>query len=98
MPFVYMLLCADDTLYVGSTLDLERRLAQHQAGEGAMYTRRRLPVSLFWSEEMARIDDAFAWEKRMQGWSHAKRIAYAEGGIGAVKGWSARQRARPREE
>jgi putative endonuclease len=73
MPFVYMLRCADGTLYVGSTLDLDRRIAQHAAGEGAVYTRRRLPVELVWSEEMARISDAFAWEKRLQGWSHAKR-------------------------
>ena len=92
MPFVYMLRCADGTLYVGSTLDLDRRLAQHQSGEGAAYTRRRRPVELFWSQQMDRIDDAFAWEKRMQGWSHAKRVAYAEGGVDAVKGWSARQR------
>jgi len=92
MPFVYMLRCADGTLYVGSTIDLEPRVAQHAAGEGAAYTRRRLPVELVWSEEMARISDAFAWEKRLQGWSHAKRLAYAEGGIDAVRGWSVRHR------
>ncbi|WP_431805267.1 GIY-YIG nuclease family protein [Microbacterium sp. bgisy203] len=95
MAFVYMLRCADGTLYIGSTLDLERRLAQHQAGEGAEYTRRRRPVTLLWSEQMDRIDDAFAWEKRMQGWSHAKRLAYAEGGLNAIKGWSARHHGPP---
>lgn len=92
MPFVYMLRCADGTLYVGSTIDLERRIAQHQAGEGAQYTRRRRPVTLFWSQEVARIDDAFAWEKQLQGWSHEKRIAFAEGGLDAVRGWSAAHR------
>ncbi len=92
MPHVYMLRCADGTLYVGSTVDLERRLAQHQAGEGAAYTRRRRPVELFWSAEFARIDEAFGWEKRLQGWSHAKRVAFAEGGLDAVIGWSARHR------
>ncbi|MBM7751723.1 hypothetical protein JOE53_000443 [Microbacterium laevaniformans] len=41
---------------------------------------------------MARASDAFAWKKRLQGWSHAKRLAYAQGGIDAVRGWSARHR------
>ncbi|WEK13238.1 MAG: GIY-YIG nuclease family protein [Candidatus Microbacterium phytovorans] len=94
MPYVYMLRCSDGTLYVGSTHDLARRLAQHQAGEGAAYTRRRRPVELYWSSECARIDEAFAWEKRLQGWSHAKRIAFAEGGLDAVRGWSAAHRRR----
>ncbi|MCR2818721.1 GIY-YIG nuclease family protein [Microbacterium sp. zg.Y1090] len=92
MPHVYMLECADGTLYVGSTIDLERRLAQHAAGEGAAYTRRRLPVTLRWYAEFARIEDAFQWEKRLQGWSHAKRLAFAAGGLDAVRGWSARER------
>jgi len=43
---VYVLRCGDGSLYTGSTSDLERRLAQHQAGRGARYTRARLPVVL----------------------------------------------------
>ncbi len=93
-----MLLCADDTLYVGSTVDLERRLSEHQAGNGAAYTRARLPVRLFWAEEFERVDDAFGWEKRIQGWSHAKRVAFAEGGVDAIRGWSSRERQRRRGE
>jgi len=95
MPYVYMLRCADGTLYVGSTLDLARRLEQHQAGEGAAYTKRRLPVELLWCAQTDRIDEAFGWEKRLQGWSHAKRLAFAEGGLDAVKGWSRREREGP---
>jgi predicted GIY-YIG superfamily endonuclease len=53
--------------YVGSTIDLERRLAQHNDGEGAACTRHRLPVSLVWSADFERIHDAFAFEKRVQG-------------------------------
>ena len=60
---------------------------------GSAYTKRRLPVTLAWTEEFARIDEAFAWEKRLQGWSHAKCAAFIEGGIDAVVGWSARRRA-----
>ncbi|GAA2993346.1 putative endonuclease [Microbacterium terrae] len=93
MAHVYMLECCDGTLYVGSTKDLDRRLAQHAAGEGAAYTRRRLPIRLIWSAEFERIDEAFGWEKRLQGWSHAKRLAFARDGIDGVKGWSARERA-----
>ena len=94
MAWLYILRCADGTLYVGSTIDLGARLDQHQTGFGAEYTKRRLPVDLAWSGEFARIEDAFAWEKRIQGWSHAKREAFMEGGLDAVKGWSARDRRR----
>ncbi len=59
---------------------------------GAEYTKRRLPVELFWAGEFGDIDDAFAWEKRLQGWNHAKRVAFAEGGLEAVFGWQKRQR------
>jgi putative endonuclease len=93
MGFVYMLRCSDGTFYVGSTNDLNRRLEQHHAGMGSAYTKRRLPVELIWSEEFSRIDEAFRWEKRIQGWSHAKRQAFVDGGLDAVIGWSARARA-----
>ena len=94
MAFLYILRCADGTYYVGSTIDLSQRLEQHNAGLGAAYTRRRLPVALAWSGEFARIEDAFAWEKRVQGWSHEKREAFMAGGIDAVRGWSRRERDR----
>ena len=85
MPFMYMLRCADGTTYVGSTVDLERRLAQHRAGEGAEYTRKRLPVDLIHVEEYSRIDDAFAREKQVQNWSRAKRLALAAGDVDALR-------------
>ncbi|WP_226011226.1 GIY-YIG nuclease family protein [Halomicrobium salinisoli] len=44
--YVYVLRCADDTLYTGYTTDVERRVAEHDAGEGAKYTRGRTPVEL----------------------------------------------------
>jgi len=91
MAHAYMLRCSDGTLYVGSTINLDDRIASHQAGLGAEYTKRRLPVELFWAGEFDGIDEAFAWEKRLQGWSHAKRVAFAEGGLDAVVGWSKRR-------
>ncbi len=44
--FVYVLRCADNTLYTGYTTDVERRVAEHAAGDGATYTRGRTPVEL----------------------------------------------------
>jgi putative endonuclease len=46
----YLLKCADDTLYCGITNDLDKRIAAHNAGEGAKYTRSRIPVKLVFSE------------------------------------------------
>jgi pyrroline-5-carboxylate reductase len=46
--YVYMVRCADGSLYTGSTNDVQRRVAVHNAGKGAKYTRSRLPVELAW--------------------------------------------------
>ncbi len=54
--YVYILRCEDDSFYTGSTDDLIRRIAQHQNGEGANYTKKRLPVKLVYYEEFDRID------------------------------------------
>ncbi len=61
--------------YTGSTINLIRRLRQHENGEGANYTRKHLPVKLVYFEEFERIDKAFYREKQIQGWSHAKKKA-----------------------
>jgi putative endonuclease len=88
----YMLRCSDGTYYVGSTTDLEMRLAQHQEGAGAAYTRRRRPVVLVWSAEFERIDDAFAFEKRVQGWGRRKREALIEGRLDDLRALASRAR------
>jgi putative endonuclease len=46
MPYVYLLRCADDSLYCGWTSDIERRLRAHRAGTASRYTRSRRPVAL----------------------------------------------------
>jgi putative endonuclease len=98
MAFVYILECADGSWYVGSTIDLERRVAQHQHGEGSAYRRRRLPVRLVFSSEFARIDDAFAFEKQVQGWSRAKRRALIDGRLEALPDLSRKRRLRETRE
>jgi predicted GIY-YIG superfamily endonuclease len=52
VPFVYILRCADGSLYTGIAKDLERRLAQHHAGKASRYTRARLPVTIVWVREV----------------------------------------------
>jgi putative endonuclease len=76
---MYILECSDGTYYVGSTKDLEYRLAEHRSGKGAKYTSHRLPVKLVYSEEYERVSDAFAREKQVQNWSRAKREALING-------------------
>lgn len=76
---MYILLCANGSYYTGSTIDLERRLAQHQNGEGANHTKKHLPVTLVYYEEYPRIDTAFYREKQVQGWSRKKKEALIEG-------------------
>jgi putative endonuclease len=74
--FVYMLRCADGSFYVGSTrAGLEARLAQHNDGTFGGYTARRRPVTLVFHQEFARITDAIAAERRLKGWTRAKKEA-----------------------
>ena len=79
MAWMYILECSDGSYYVGSTKDLEYRLSEHQAGKGAKYTSRRLPVKLVYSEEYERVVDAYAREKQVQNSSRAKRKAFISG-------------------
>jgi putative endonuclease len=60
----YLLRCADDTLYCGITNDMDKRLAAHNAGEGAKYTRGRLPVRVVYSESCA--DKSAALKRELQ--------------------------------
>jgi predicted GIY-YIG superfamily endonuclease len=75
MPWVYILRCADRSYYVGSTRNLEKRFLQHASGDGAAYTRTRLPVELVFAEEFRHVHEAYEREKQIQGWSRKKREA-----------------------
>lgn len=77
--YMYILECCDGSYYTGSTNNLELRMAQHQNGEGANHTRKRLPVKLLYYEEYDRIDQAFYREKQIQGWSRKKKDALMNG-------------------
>jgi putative endonuclease len=66
VPFVYLLRCADDSLYCGWTTNLPGRLAAHQAGTGSRYTRSRLPVELARVFEVADRSAALREEARIK--------------------------------
>ena len=76
---MYILECADGSLYTGSTKNLEKRLCEHNNGLGANYTKSRTPVELVYFEEYPRIDEAFYREKQVQGWSRKKKLALIKG-------------------
>ncbi|WP_415882076.1 GIY-YIG nuclease family protein [Neptuniibacter sp. QD34_54] len=78
---MYILRCADETLYTGITTDLERRIRQHN-GElvgGAKYTRVRRPVSLYWQEEHIDRSSASKREYEIKRLSRQKKERLAEG-------------------
>jgi len=77
--YVYILLCADGSYYTGSTVNLINRLAEHERGEGANHTKKRLPVRLIYFEQYPRIDEAFYREKQIQGWRREKKEALIRG-------------------
>ena len=76
--FMYILLCSDGSYYTGSTIDLEKRIDEHQNGNGANHTKKRLPIELVYFEEFERIDIAFNREKQIQKWSRIKKEALIE--------------------
>ena len=75
-----MLRCADGSYYVGSTTNLELRLA----GEGGAYTAHRLPVESVYSCEFATLHDAFLREWQVKGWSRKKKEALTRGDYEAL--------------
>ncbi len=79
MCYMYILRCSNGQYYVGSTKDLELRLEQHQQGEGALFTKKHLPVELVYYEEYQRIDDAFIREHQIKGWNRKKKEALING-------------------
>ena len=76
MHTTYILKCADDTLYVGCTNDLKKRLHQHNhAKNGAHYTKIRRPVILVYKERFRTLTRARAREAELKRLSRAKKIA-----------------------
>lgn len=78
--FVYIVECSDKTLYTGYTVDVEKRLTEHNAGRGAKYTRGRAPVTLRYVE----AGDSRSWglkrEIEIKRLSHEQKCALIQKG------------------
>jgi len=72
---VYLLRCRDGTLYAGATNDLAARVARHAAGQGARYTRSRLPVELVYVARVRDRSRALRREAALKGLSRAETLA-----------------------
>jgi putative endonuclease len=71
--YVYMLRCADDSLYVGETSDLLTRETHHNEGRGGSYTAKRLPVHIVYAEQYSSKEDALKRERQIKRWSSQKK-------------------------
>lgn len=82
MFFVYMVRCADGTLYTGYARDTQARVRVHNSGKGAKYTRSRLPVTLVYSEQCESLSTALKRERQLKPWSRARKEALIAGNVG----------------
>ena len=92
MHRVYVLRCADGSLYVGSTDNLELRLRRHNEGRGATFTAQRRPVVLAYSESHSTRIDARRREAQIKGWTPAKKEALLVGNRAALHELARRHR------
>lgn len=72
--YLYILRCADGTLYTGITTDVAKRLEQHRSGKGAKYTRGRGPLELVYSEECGTHSDALKREHQIHRFTRAQKL------------------------
>jgi putative endonuclease len=75
MYYVYILRCGDGSLYTGFTNDMEKRLAAHEQGKGAKYTRGRLPLTLVYAETQADKRQAQSREVAIKKMKRAQKLA-----------------------
>ena len=73
--FAYLLLCADGSYYAGYTTDLTRRVAVHNAGKGAKYTRSRRPVVLRYAERFSSREKAMGREREIKALPRRAKLA-----------------------
>ena len=73
--YLYILQCSNTSYYVGHTDSIEKRLAEHKAGLGGLYTSLLLPVDLIFLQSFPTRDEAFAAERKIKNWSRKKKDA-----------------------
>ena len=79
LHYVYIVRCADDTLYTGWTTDLAKRIAAHNAGSGAKYTRARRPVTLLYHETFETKEEALRREYAIKQLPREKKLQLIQG-------------------
>jgi putative endonuclease len=78
MNYTYLLRCSDDTLYCGWTNDLKKRIANHNAGKGAKYTKYRTPVTLVYYETFESKEEAMSREASIKKLSRKEKLKLIE--------------------
>jgi len=73
LPYVYILKCRDDTYYTGYTVEVDRRLQEHQNGLASKYTRGRTPVELVYVEELPTKSAALQRERELKRLTRANK-------------------------
>jgi putative endonuclease len=71
--YFYLARCSDNSLYVGSCNDIQKREDTHNSGDGAAYTRARRPVKIIYSEQFNTLVEARKREKQVKGWVRDKK-------------------------
>ena len=89
--FVYIVRCADDSLYVGHTTDVPERVKVHNDGRGALWTASRRPVAVVYQEQHPSGANAIARERQLKRWTHAKKLALINGDKALLKSLSKRR-------
>jgi putative endonuclease len=93
---LYILRCADGSYYVGTARNgLDIRIGEHNSGIFGGYTAKRRPVSLIFAQHFEMITDAIAAERKVKGWSRAKKEALISGDWERVQALAHRRAAHP---
>jgi len=81
MWYVYIIECRNKTLYTGITKDISRRIKRHNAKDGCIYTRTRVPVKLMYQEPHPSYSSALKREAQIKKWSRNKKLALINGNL-----------------
>ncbi len=94
MQYVYLLRCADKSLYVGETSNLQTREQDHNDGRGGGYTAKKRPVRIVYAERHSSKQNALKRERQIKRWSLQKKELLVSGDVAALSGVSQRARVR----
>jgi predicted GIY-YIG superfamily endonuclease len=89
--FIYIVRCANDSLYVGHSADVHTRVRCHNNGLGAAWTAARRPVVLVYTETAQSEEAAVKCERQIKRWTHAKKLALINGDQAKLKSLAKRR-------